>query len=119
MTAANDNHTTKKTREAHDAYVADRREAGRVIDIETCETARCYANYFDPYSTYPWDHNPPDEQSEECRHYVGKQWFVWSDESDGWIAANDLPPEKWEALQRRIERERRSRPTPETEDIPF
>ena len=26
-----------KTREAHDAYRANRKEAGRVIDIETCK----------------------------------------------------------------------------------
>ena len=31
-----------KTREAHDAYIANRREAGRVIDIETCEIACWY-----------------------------------------------------------------------------
>ena len=31
-------------------------------------------------------------------------WFVCSEESDGWIAANDLPAEKWQALDRRIER---------------
>ena len=30
-----------KTPEAHEAYVANRREAGRVIDIETCEIACC------------------------------------------------------------------------------
>ena len=36
---------------------------------------------------------------------VDKCWFVWSDESDGWIEAQDLPDEKWQALQRRMERE--------------
>lgn len=47
-----------KTREAHDAYVANRKEAGRVIDIETCEMACWRTNYFDPHLTEPWD-DPP------------------------------------------------------------
>ena len=42
-----------RTREAHDAYVANRKEAGRVIDIETCEIAWWPTYYFDPYRTYP------------------------------------------------------------------
>ena len=53
MTATNDNHTTKKTREAHDAYRANRKEAGRVIDIETCEYMCLYVNICDPYCTFP------------------------------------------------------------------
>jgi hypothetical protein len=91
-----------KTREAHEAYVANRKEAGRVIDIETCEYTRCYANPFDPYLTDPWDDVPPDDELRCCND---KCWFVWSKESDGWIAADDLPEEKWQALQRRNERE--------------
>ena len=37
-----DNTMTNNTRtlEAHEAYVANRKEAGRVIDIETCEVSR-------------------------------------------------------------------------------
>jgi hypothetical protein len=93
-----------KTREAHGAYRANRKAAGRVIDVETCKVIRCYCNYFDPYHTYPWDDDPPDDEiSQSQRGYVGKHWFVRSDESDGWIAANDLPEEKWQALERRIE----------------
>ena len=42
-----------KTREAHYAYMANRKEAGRVIDIETCEMASWHLNYFDPYATFP------------------------------------------------------------------
>ena len=49
-----------RTREAHDAYVANRKEAGRVIDIETCEIAMLYCNYFDPYETYPLMMTPDD-----------------------------------------------------------
>ena len=42
-----------RTREAHDAYVANRREAGRVIDIETCKYTREYCTPLDPYYTDP------------------------------------------------------------------
>ena len=59
-----------KTREAHDAYVANRKEAGRVIDIETCEIAMFYCNYFDPYGTYPFD----DDPLMICRTMQGR-WF--------------------------------------------
>ena len=105
-----------KTREAHDAYVANRKEAGRLIDIETCEYTRCYCNHHDPYNTYPWDDDPPDdEMSEQCRSDLSKCWFVWSDESDGWIEAYDLPEEKVQALQRRMEREDNTK----TDEMPF
>jgi hypothetical protein len=106
-----------KTREAHDAYVANRREAGRVIDIETCEYMWLHADVCDPYCTFPRD----DEAFQQYGGCVGRCWFVWSDESDGWIYVDDLPEEKWDALQRRMERERESRPTHniETDDIPF
>ena len=53
MTAANDNPTTKKTLEAHDAYRANRKEAGRVIDIETCEYTCLYARLLRPLLYLP------------------------------------------------------------------
>ena len=99
-----------KTREAHDAYVANRKEAGRVIDIETCEMACWRTNYFDPHLTEPWDDPPPDvdlDLYEQCREDYSKCWFVRSEESGGWIVSGDLPEEKWQALQRRIEREQK------------
>jgi len=98
-----------KTREAHDAYVANRKEAGRVIDIETCEIVCMHANYFDPYGTYPFDDDPPDDLSEQCRDHFVKCWFVRSEESDGWIFELDLPPEKQQAIDdpERIPRRRK------------
>ena len=94
------NHT--KTLEAHYAYRANREEAGRVIDIETCEYAFLYLNMLDPYGTLPDDENEP--------YYGGcsaQSVVVRSDESDGWIYQDNLPEEKWRALNRRIEREQR------------
>jgi hypothetical protein len=40
-------------------------------------------------------------------HYISKCWFVHSAESDGWILADDLPPEKQRAMHDRIAREAR------------
>ena len=68
---------TTKTREAHDAYLANREEAGRVIDIETCEIRCFWVDYFDPYGTAPFDEDMPTDGS-NC-------WFVRSAESGGWI----------------------------------
>jgi hypothetical protein len=110
MTGINDSYTTKTTREAHQAYVANRKEAGRVIDIETCKYTMRHANYFDPYHTYPWDDDPPDDYiSKQCRDYISECWFVRSDTSDGWIELHDLPEEKQQALSRRVEREGKPR----------
>ena len=50
-----------------------------------------------------------DDVSEQCRDDVAKCWFVRSEESDGWIVRDDLPEEKRQAMQRRIEREPRER----------
>jgi len=95
-------HTTK-TREAHDAYVAKRKEAGRVIDIETCEIALWNCNDVDPYGTFPFDEYPHDDLLEQFRDGWSKCWFVRSEESDGWIIEDDLPPEKQKAMHARLE----------------
>jgi hypothetical protein len=94
---------TTETHEAHDAYVANRKEAGRIIDIETCEIARWNTFYFDPYRTYPFDDDPTPEL-EQCREYMVQCYWVRSEESDGWIVEHDLPPEKQQAMPRQYER---------------
>jgi hypothetical protein len=91
-----------KTREAHEAYVANRKEAGRVIDIDTCEIAWCPTFYFDPYGTYPFDDDPTPEL-EQCRTHLEDCYWVRSEESDGWIEEGDLPPEKQQAMPRQYE----------------
>ena len=50
-----------RTREAHDAYVANRKEAGRVIDIETCEMADALRQLLRSLRDLPLDDDPPDE----------------------------------------------------------
>jgi hypothetical protein len=101
MTDINDNNTTKKTREAHEAYVANRMEAGRKIDVETCKYMWIHADIMDPYLTFP----PDDGGFQQYGGCICRCWFVWSDD-DGWIYEDDLPQEKLQALQRRMERER-------------
>ena len=78
-----------------------------MIDIETCEIAMFYCNYFDPYGTYPFDDDPPDDLSEQCRDDRSKCLFVCSEESGGWIEKYDLTDEKARALHDRIAREER------------
>ena len=88
------------------------RTEGKPVVSSTSKPARWasfFTNPFDPYSTYPWDEDPPNDLSEEASRIVGRCWFVWSDESDGWIYVDDLPEEKWQALQRRMEREQKPR----------
>ena len=87
-------HNTK-TREEQKAYVANRREAGRVIDIETCEVACWDTDYFDPYGIYPGDDGPTE---------IELRYWARSEDSDGWIVEHDLPPEKQQALPRQYKR---------------
>jgi hypothetical protein len=103
------NNTKSEAHEAHEAYVANRREAGRVIDIETCEIIVFYCNYFDPYESYPFDDDPPDHGSQKCRDDWSPWYFVRSEESGGWICELDLPPEKRQAIDdpERIPRRRK------------
>jgi hypothetical protein len=91
---------------AHDAYKANRKEAGRVIDIETCEIMNLYCSDFDPYGTFPLDEYPHDDLLEQLRDGASKCWLVRSEESEGWIVEADLPPEKRQAMHARLERSR-------------
>ena len=83
------------TREQIEAWLAGREEAGRVIDIETCELGRWYAWEGDPYDAYDV---PPEMQT------AGSHRYVRSPTSNGWISETDLPREKREAMYDRIER---------------
>jgi hypothetical protein len=76
-----------------DEFLANRKAAGRVIDVETCDIAEWYADLADPYGV---DRPPP-----EC---IGRIRFVASAESDGWVFVEDLPEHKRRALHDRIKR---------------
>jgi hypothetical protein len=80
-------------------WVATREEAGRDIDIETCELGRWFALDMDPYGIR-------EARGEEPYPQVGTNRFVRSPESRGWVWEGDLPPEKGKAMYNRIYRER-------------
>lgn len=77
-------------------WVADRKEAGRIIDIETCELGSWKAYDCDPYGVRDL---PPEMRQ------VGTNRFVRSPASNGWINEGDLPAEKVRAMYDRIDRE--------------
>jgi hypothetical protein len=82
-------------------WLASREEAGRKIDIETCEIGCWYTCLADPYGLHP---DVPEEFQQ-----IGRMHFVRSAESHGWISRRDLPPAKRKAMDDRIERERKVR----------
>ena len=94
------------TRAQLDAWLASRKEAGRVIDIQTCELGRWKAYDCDPYGARP---DLPEEMQQ-----VGTNRFVRSPTSNGWINEGDLPVEKGRAMYGRIERESRAARLAET-----
>ena len=58
-------------------WIASREEAGRLIDIETCELGRWAAYDCDPYGVKP---NLPEQMRQ-----IGTNRFVRSPESRGWV----------------------------------
>jgi hypothetical protein len=78
-------------------WVASRKEAGREIDIETCEVDAWYAIDFDPYGADP---DLPIEYQ-----IIGKNRFVRSPRSRGWVHEDNLPDATRRALYERCDRE--------------
>ena len=77
-------------------FLANRKAAGRVIDVETCDIVEWWVPTMDPYGIKP---DLPDEM-----HQIGRLTFVQSAESDGPVCQYDLPEDKRRALCARIER---------------
>ena len=84
------------TKDELQRWVASRKEAGRVIDIETCELGRWGAYDCDVYGVRDL---PPEMQQ------IGTNRYVRSPTSNGWINEEDLPVEKAHAMYVRIRRE--------------
>ena len=75
-------------------FLANRKAAGRVIDVETCDIVKTTVNLADPYGV--------DRRLRvEC---IGRVLFVASAQSGGWILVEDLPEDERLALKARIER---------------
>jgi len=83
-------------------WVASRKQAGAAIDIETCEIGQWHAYDLDPYGMRYRFGELPDELQQ-----VGRNEFVRSPTSNGWISTDDLSAEKVKALYARIERNRK------------
>ena len=80
-------------------WLASRKEAGQVIDIENCELGWWYAETLDPYGIYKALGEFNEEYS--C---VGRERFVRSPESNGWVSQGDLPADKAKAMFARLKR---------------
>ena len=77
-------------------WLASRKQAGRVIDIESCELGWWFAERLDPYGLYRALGEFPEEYS--C---IGRDYFVRSPESNGWVWEGDLPADKAKAISAR------------------
>ena len=86
-----------KTDDELKQWLAERKEAGKAIDVATCEITWTYGQILDPYGVLRLT---PEEN---C---VGRCVFVRSPESDVWVSLCDLPKESAIALHQRIARER-------------
>ena len=83
-------------------WLASREEAGRMIDIETCEMGFWYANANgDPYEI----RDMLGEEAHLEKGYSDKFNWVRSAESRGWVNEGDLPLDKSKAMYARIRRE--------------
>jgi hypothetical protein len=79
-------------------WLASRKDAGRLIDVETCEIVRMPACDDDPYGIRRRLGEDPYDQ-------WGKNFFVCSPDTNDWIWEGDLPSEKRQALYARLKRE--------------
>jgi hypothetical protein len=83
---------------------ASRKAAGSKIDIATCEVGWWYGEVGDPYGILR-ELGEFDEEG-SC---VGREHFVRSPESNGWVSLHDLPKEKIHAFRMRTDTRYRER----------
>jgi hypothetical protein len=74
------------------AFLAERKEAGKLIDPENCEISWWYTEVGDPYDVWP-------KEEVDC---VGRATFVRSLPDGDWVWEGDLQKETWEALEERM-----------------
>jgi hypothetical protein len=85
-------------------WLASRKEAGNKIDIATCEIGWWYAEGLDPYGIY---HALGEfNEKDSC---IGRERFVRSPESNGWVSLHDLSKEKIRAFHERTDSKYRKR----------
>jgi hypothetical protein len=73
--------------------VASRKEAGKRIDVETCNVCMTIGNVLDQYGLYAAEDaaagRVPDE--DERTVCAGRLYWARSSEADGWVEMGDLP----------------------------
>src|SRR6266566_10169359 len=88
---------TEMTMDEFRDWVASRKVAAATIDIETCELGWWHGEVLDPYGL-------PSAQGEllEEDRMVGRNHFVRSPDSGGWVHEWDLSPAQREAMYARL-----------------
>ena len=81
------------TEEEVQLFLADRKEAGKTIDVENCEFTWCWGQILDPYGVR--------SLSPEA-YQVGRNYFVRSPKSGGWVHDGDLPPDTLTAFYKAL-----------------
>ena len=82
-------------------WIATRKDAGAAIDIETCDLDSWYCHDLDVYGLEERKDNLPEEEQ-----IIGRNYFVRSPDSNGWVHVDDLPLEISEsALRARMDRD--------------
>jgi len=77
-------------------WLAERKEAGKAIDVATCEITWTYGQILDPDGVREV---VPEE------YQVGRLVFVRSPESGGWVSLYNRPTESAIPLHQRIDRQ--------------
>jgi hypothetical protein len=90
-------------------WVASRKAAAATIDIETCELGWWYGEVLDPYDLLLAQGELPEEVRQ-----IGRNYFVRSPDSGGWVNEHDLSRAQVKAMHARFERG-----DGQWEDLPF
>jgi hypothetical protein len=107
MNSSSSCHETSELARRED-FLASRKAAGLLIDVETCRIWWEHRDMADPYGV------DPDSYGVDPDHgCIGRVTFVGSLESDGPVCDSDLPEDKLRALDARIKRAKHTPTTAE------
>jgi hypothetical protein len=98
----NDNQLSPSGSMTNEQFRADRKAAGRAIDVATCQIYWFLGWSADPYGIGENPITDADLEVYQINWFKGCECFVRSPESGGYVWAYDLPKEKRKALRDRI-----------------
>jgi hypothetical protein len=87
--------------EEFEQWYASRKEVARSVDIETAEIEHWYACNADPYGILEAKGELP-----EAMRPFGKNWWVRTANTRGWVCEDDLSVEQYKAMCDRLKRDR-------------